>query len=101
MSTEAGNSGMRLRAAPEITDAHGAGRSLQFQAVPPVGCPAKAAGPAARSDTAMPVGREVGNIARGAGRHGAAHAMAVNETILAFIWGGRVTDRRIFCGSCF
>ncbi|MEY9961367.1 replication-relaxation family protein [Streptacidiphilus sp. MAP5-52] len=36
----------------------------------------------------MPAGREVGNIARGAGRSGAPHAMAVNETILAFITGG-------------
>jgi hypothetical protein len=36
----------------------------------------------------MPAGREVGNIARGAGRSGAPHAMAVNETILAFVTGG-------------
>jgi hypothetical protein len=36
----------------------------------------------------MPAGREVGNIARGAGRSGAPHAMAVNETILAFTTGG-------------
>ncbi|WP_042404785.1 replication-relaxation family protein [Streptacidiphilus carbonis] len=36
----------------------------------------------------MPAGREVGNIARGAGRSGAPHAMAVNETILAFLTGG-------------
>ncbi|MEZ0096078.1 replication-relaxation family protein [Streptacidiphilus sp. EB129] len=36
----------------------------------------------------MPAGREVGNIARGARRSGAPHAMAVNETILAFVTGG-------------
>ncbi|WP_370088334.1 replication-relaxation family protein [Streptacidiphilus sp. MAP12-16] len=40
----------------------------------------------------MPCGREVGNIARGAGRFGAPHAMAVNETILAFITGGTDPD---------
>jgi hypothetical protein len=40
----------------------------------------------------MPAGREVGNIARGAGRSGAPHAMAVNETILAFVTGGTGED---------
>ena len=36
----------------------------------------------------MPAGRVVGNIARGAGRSGAPHSMAVNETVLAFLTGG-------------
>ncbi|GGU99092.1 hypothetical protein GCM10010502_61850 [Kitasatospora aureofaciens] len=31
---------------------------------------------------------EMGSTARGAGRSGAQHAMAVNETALAFILGG-------------
>ncbi|MFE5586938.1 replication-relaxation family protein [Kitasatospora sp. NPDC056531] len=32
---------------------------------------------------------EMGSTARGAGRSGAQHAMAVNETVLAFVLGGR------------
>ncbi|MFE5586403.1 replication-relaxation family protein [Kitasatospora sp. NPDC056531] len=35
-----------------------------------------------------PSGRSRGSTARGAGRSGAQHAMAVNETVLAFVLGG-------------
>ncbi|WP_441248306.1 replication-relaxation family protein [Kitasatospora sp. McL0602] len=35
---------------------------------------------------------EMGGTARGAGRSGARHAMAVNETVLAFVLGGTAPD---------
>ncbi|MBC3840572.1 hypothetical protein GXW82_10830 [Streptacidiphilus sp. 4-A2] len=46
------------------------------------------------AEQVLPGGREVGSIARGAGTHGAAHAMAVGDTIVAFIRGARAPPPR-------
>ncbi|MFC1428507.1 replication-relaxation family protein [Streptacidiphilus sp. N1-12] len=39
------------------------------------------------AEQVLPTGRPVGSIAKGAGSHGAAHAMAVNDTIISFVRG--------------
>ena len=41
------------------------------------------------AEQVLPTGRTVGSIAKGAGSHGAAHAMAVNDTVIAFVRGAQ------------
>jgi len=44
---------------------------------------------AVAAEQVLPTGRKVGSLAKGAGVHGAGHAMSVNDTIVAFVRGAK------------
>ena len=54
---------------------------------------------ATAAEQVLPTGRTVGSLAKGAGVHGAAHAMSVNDTVIAFVRGALEPDSAGAVGS--